>query len=500
MVSRLLSIAILLHLTLIAANAHALERAERPVARSAPALVTAQATPASVFVERPKARPSRLILSGTERLARRLATGTAKGLRAAALVDVATGELLEFAGSERPLPTASVTKLVTTAFALDRLGPDYRFTTRILGSGDVINGILQGDLVLAGGGDPSLDTDELAEMIDTLRARGIRGIGGRFLYDASRLPPRRALELGQPPHVAYNPGLSGLNLNFNRVYLEWTAGGGNLSLSARAETYAPPARRMVARLRGGAERPFTYSEANGMAIWDLAPGALRKAGGRWLPVRSPARYAADVFRDVAISKGLILPIAEVGRATEGFRELARHTRRPLRLVCRGMLHFSTNLTAEVVGLTASGAMNENVSATRMTDWAKTRFGVTGVNFADHAGLDDDTRTTAQAMAQIIAGIARDGQSDGIVRRYYAGNNAPPGEIRAKTGTLNFVRGLGGIVTTDRGRKLAFAIFSADLDARARADHRQERVPGAQTFATRAIRLEKAILRDWMARY
>ena len=74
------------------------------------------------------------------------------------------------------------------------------------------------------------------------------------------------------------------------------------------------------------------------------------------------------------------------------------------------------------------------------------------------------------------------------------------EVRAKTGTLNFVRGLSGIIHGRQGKKLAFAIFSADLPARARIDNTVARPPGTKTFNKRAVGLEQALLAEWIRRF
>ena len=78
--------------------------------------------------------------------------------------------------------------------------------------------------------------------------------------------------------------------------------------------------------------------------------------------------------------------------------------------------------------------------------------------------------------------------------------APGVEVRAKTGSLNFVRGLSGRIEGTNGRVLAFAIFSRDAQKRALANHSLERPPGAKTFSRQAHRIEQAILRRWIGQY
>ena len=118
------------------------------------------------------------------------------------LVDLDTGEVLDQSNADRGFAPASVAKLPTAAFALDALGPDHRFTTEIVGTGPVVNGRLQGDLILKGGGDPELDTDALMPMVTRLREQGITGIDGRFGVDATALPQIAEIE---PPGKRKRP-------------------------------------------------------------------------------------------------------------------------------------------------------------------------------------------------------------------------------------------------------------------------------------------------------
>ena len=88
------------------------------------------------------------------------------------------------------LAPASVTKAVTALYALDTLGRGHRFATRLLAAGPVEDGVLRGDLVLAGGGDPTLDTDALADMAAGLKRAGVREVTGAFRVWGGAVPYR----------------------------------------------------------------------------------------------------------------------------------------------------------------------------------------------------------------------------------------------------------------------------------------------------------------------
>jgi D-alanyl-D-alanine carboxypeptidase/D-alanyl-D-alanine-endopeptidase (penicillin-binding protein 4) len=142
------------------------------------------------------------------------------------VVDRATGAVLEAQGADLSLPPASVAKSVTALYALDRLGPNFRYRTRVLATGPVVGGIVQGDLVLVGAGDPTLQTDQLGDLAAALAAAGIKGITGRYLTWEAALPRIDRIDADQPVQVGYNPAIGGLNLNFNRVHFEWKRASG----------------------------------------------------------------------------------------------------------------------------------------------------------------------------------------------------------------------------------------------------------------------------------
>ena len=101
--------------------------------------------------QRPKRRPEKPADKAAAPLIE--AARLAPGVVAFAVSDAATGKLLESMNAEQPLPPASVCKAITALYALEKLGPLHRFTTRILRTGVISNGRLDGDLILAGGGD-----------------------------------------------------------------------------------------------------------------------------------------------------------------------------------------------------------------------------------------------------------------------------------------------------------------------------------------------------------
>ncbi len=423
-----------------------------------------------------------------------------------ALVDVATGQVVEGFQQDKLLPPASVTKLFTALYALDVLGPDFVFETRLVATGPVSNGRLQGDLVLVGSGDPHLDTDQLADMVKTLRDQGIKVIDGRFLVVGTALPPLHEIDIGQPDFVGYNPSISGTNLNFNRVYFEWKHGtkGLDLSLQARADGHSPDVRSVHIKAVDRQGPVFAYASNQAEDYWTVAAPALAQPGGRWLPVRNPEAYVAEVFRAVAAQYGLDIPVGEIAGRAPGGTIIASHRSIPLTKLVRSMLLFSTNLTAEVLGLTATQALGVRVrslkeSGATMSEWARRHLALQRGVFINHSGLSDKCLVSAEEMAKALAVSGAYGALKGLMK--VTGVEGSRAVIQAKTGTLNFCKALAGYIDSPSGRRLAFAIFSTNLTKRADFyGDEDERPAGSKTFSGKARQLELAMLKRWVEVY
>ncbi|KNG94196.1 D-alanyl-D-alanine carboxypeptidase/D-alanyl-D-alanine endopeptidase [Pseudaestuariivita atlantica] len=430
------------------------------------------------------------------------------------VADARTGQIREAVNADLSLPPASVMKALTGLYALDVLGPSHTFRTRLLATGPVAGGIVQGDLVLAGGGDPTLDTDALAALAAALKAAGVTGVTGAFRVWDGALPRLDRIDGSQPEHVGYNPALSGLNLNFNRVHFEWRRTGGSyrVTMDARSETLRPDV-SMAKMVIADRDIPvYTYRNGGAFDSWSVARGALGNGGARWLPVRKPALYAGDVFRTVALGQGITLPSPVLATREPGGRQLAAHASPPVTEIVRDMLKFSTNLTAEVLGLAATarrtGRMPATLraSASEMRRWAAAKYALTDATLVDHSGLGDASRLSATAMTEVlmrarptgIGPLMRKIQMRGPDRKVIKGH---PVKVRAKTGTLNFVSALAGYATAADGTPLVFTIFAADTRARAAiAKSDRESPPGARRYNRNAKALQQKLLQRWGAVY
>ncbi|WP_163847121.1 D-alanyl-D-alanine carboxypeptidase/D-alanyl-D-alanine-endopeptidase [Pseudooceanicola aestuarii] len=459
---------------------------------------------------RPVARPAALGQTPVPSAEELIADARLTGRTAFVVADPETGQVLESRDSRIGLPVASVAKTLTAIYALDTLGGDFRFRTRLIATGPVAEGRLKGDLVLAGSGDPTLDTDGLATLAANLKAAGIHEVTGRFLYWGGALPEERDIDPSQPEYVGYNPGVSGLNLNYNRVHFQWVRDKDtwNVSMDARTAKYRPDVR--IARMRVVQRQGpvYTYADAEGTDDWTVASSALGKGGSRWLPVRRPAAYTAEVFQTLARSHGIVLKAPKPVSALPRGAVLTSLNSAPLTEIVQLMLKYSNNLVAESIGMAASMARGAGVtsitgSARRMNRWGRETLGLAAPAQVDHSGLGDKSRLRMDDLAGLLAtprarDLLRPLLKDYVLRSAdYRPDPNHPIKVEAKTGTLNFVSGLAGYMRTEDGRDLAFAVVSADVDRRATLTRAErDRPEGGRAWAGRARRLQQALIERW----
>jgi D-alanyl-D-alanine carboxypeptidase/D-alanyl-D-alanine-endopeptidase (penicillin-binding protein 4) len=397
------------------------------------------------------------------------------------------GDELYARNADLALTPASNQKLLVAAAALDRLGPDHRFTTRVLAIGSRRGSVLQGDLVLQGGGDPTLTTDGLSALAGAVVARGIRRITGRVrgddsVFDRERLGIGWAWDdLGSED----GPPISGLTLNENGTIV-------------RVQPGARPGLRPLVRLIPAAARLEIRNRARTAPAGERGSLEIGRPLGRdtvivsgGVPLQSPPRdvlvtveepalYAAAVFTAVLRERGVRVAGPPVLLGTPGAAVLLGEQRSPpLAEIVRRMDKPSDNLYAETLlkaigvpegGLlagTGAGGAGEAVLRRFLA-----RIGWPGPLpvVADGSGLSRFNLVSARCLTQLLAAMdhhpAREpffaslpiAGVDGTLRRRMLGT-AAAGTVHAKTGSLTHVTALSGIVTTRDGERLAFSILT-----------------------------------------
>lgn len=407
------------------------------------------------------------------------------GETASLVIDAESGQVLSAHAADRPLTPASTLKLLTAFAALDRLGPDHRFTTDLLVQGAIEADRLHGDLVLRGSGEPLLDLDHLLALALALRRAGIGRVLGRFLYDETAFPVVPQLSAEEPDWAAYNAGVGPLGVAFDRVQLFVRAGRAFTVPEIAAELRLVPAEEV------GPEGIRRMVDAFGRTQgWLIGEGTTAPPE---LPVAEPGRHAARLFRHFAATFGIDLPPPEAGRALAAARLLARHEGATVRELVRAMLHYSNNQVAERLGLaTAAALLNQppvdrrQAAQVLFAHLALTvpGFSARGAVVLDHCGLDAGNRLSAAQLAAVLReGLRRfdlpsllplSGWSGTLQRRFLT--PAAALAVAAKSGSLDYASALAGYLLRASKRPQIFVLLADD--ASARATHRAMRPPSA----------------------
>ena len=430
------------------------------------------------------------------------------------------GRQLAAHNAGRAFIPASVAKLPTAVAALELLGADSRFETRMQATAVPRGGRLDGDLWLVGAGDPLLGADGLVHLCRDLSAAGVGRVTGRFLYDASLYQERPAIRDDQPMTAGYNPGVSALSVNFNRLRVRWGTGAPS---DPRAWTLprVPSVDLSLNRRQPEGRESGNWLPAGGdPGRWQLSTGA-RGYGQDWLPLKNPAEVAAEAALQACQRLGVELPAPQPGTAPEGARTLAEHPSPPMHEVVRAMLRYSNNLVAELTGLSAGRRLTGqriglSQSAIAVSQWYETTLPETDwarFDPGNHSGLNANARMTPDQLAAILrfaydARYGRDGRTlvellptvgldGGLARRLQTPDSSFA--VFAKTGTMNFVSGLAGYLPTQGGRARMFAIFVNDKPLRRAYDANPSggawgRQAGG--WRSRAKQLEAALVRLW----
>jgi D-alanyl-D-alanine carboxypeptidase/D-alanyl-D-alanine-endopeptidase (penicillin-binding protein 4) len=381
--------------------------------------------------------------------------------------------------AEQSMNPASTMKLLTTYAALDILGPAYTWKTEAWIDGELKDGVLQGNLVLKGYGDPKFTIEQFWLWLAELRARGLREIRGDLVLDRSyfELPPHDPAAFDNDPVRAYNVGPDALLLNFNTLRLRYLPDGDRMNVITE-----PPLDGI--RL----DNRLTPQPARGCDGWDdgvvvqpggdsvvLQGGYPGECGEREhnLSVMPHTRYIEAVFRALWKELGGTLH----GKQREGIASAkaqlySTHRSEPLSSVIRDINKFSNNVMARQLFLTlgANGSASIERSTQAVSDWLSMRqLDFPELVLENGAGLSRKERISAAHLAQLLQHAAAHPLSaelqsslpilgvDGSMKKRMKESRAAS-HAHLKTGTLEGVKTIAGYVRTqDREWVVVFFI-------------------------------------------
>ncbi|WP_346766196.1 D-alanyl-D-alanine carboxypeptidase/D-alanyl-D-alanine-endopeptidase [Streptomyces sp. A0592] len=348
-------------------------------------------------------------------------------LRTASVVDTATGQVLYASGARDAMTPASTVKIATAAAVLAALGPEHRIRTT------VVPGAAPGQVVLVGGGDPSL----------TAKKKSPAGSGGSLVALAA--DAAQALK---------------------------AAGTDTVTLGYDDSLYSGPVRHPIGVNPNIA--PVTALAADEGRPDDSTSGPVDRAD-------DPARAAARAFRTLLTERGIkVTGEPARAKAAADAQPLAVTQSTPVAGLVERMLTNSDNDIAEALarqtalasGQPASFEGAEKAVASRL---AGLGIDMTGSRFADGSGLNRADKVSAGLLTGLLAKAADPRHPElrpvltglpvagftGTLRARNAGTSPAAGLVRAKTGTLTGVNSLSGTVVDPTGRLLAFAFLTAN---------------------------------------
>jgi D-alanyl-D-alanine carboxypeptidase/D-alanyl-D-alanine-endopeptidase (penicillin-binding protein 4) len=352
-------------------------------------------------------------------LTARLATVSTKGIgRVGVVVTTVDGQVLAARSANTPLTPASTIKVLTTMAAVDLLGPDRTFATRVVDDGD-------GRIVLVGGGDPLLTDTASTSSYKPASLQALARATVASLKAAGRTSVRLRYDAGLFSGPTFSPA-------WKQKWLGWEAR---------------------------------------VAALEINSGKL--AGGR--AASNPPRTAATAFAKRLRAAGIRVTSVLSGRAAATGTELARVTSTSVSRIVHRTLRISDNVAAETLSRHAAIAGGRDASfsgaSANLRAWL-TAHGLwaSGQRVLDGSGLAPANRLTPAVLAgairlalaeerfaPVIGGLPVAGESGTLTHRFddpseQAGRHV----VHAKTGTLSGLAGLAGFVTTADGALLVFA--------------------------------------------
>lgn len=406
--------------------------------------------------------------------------------------DAMTGEIIFSHDDDRNLASASVMKLYPTSVALSLLGPDYRYSTVVYLAGQFNKrrGILEGDVIIKGGGDPALGSeyfsenygDVTAQWAAALSAAGVKRVKGRVaagesIYDLNPAPSGWAWgDLGQ----YYGAGVYNINFNDNkyRIFITGQSEGlpalidsveeygrnihltNYLASSGRSDNgyvfNAPYSNNAWITGSVPADSSFALKASipdPPMALVRKLYSSMRAAGIRIDQEASSERAAPDSRNSTMVCTTLSPTLAEIVKVTnhESVNMYAEALRKHLGYVILGDGSFRAGSMVisnfldsigcepyEAVMLDGSGlSANNNISAL-MT-----------VRLLVHM-------YNSSCSVPFVASLP-EGAVSGTMKNYFR-DEMFKGRVVAKTGTINSAKSFAGYITTNSGRRVAFTMF------------------------------------------
>src|SRR5438552_3520227 len=432
------------------------------------------------------------------------ATPTNKGEWGLLIVDAESGETLYELNADKYFVPASNMKLFTTALALAKLGPEYRFHTTVETRGAISSeGVLGGDLTLVGRGDPNLSNRKfpyelkeefdglpekaLLELADAVAAKGVKEISGDVIGDDTYFPRERYPNGWEIDDMVweYGAAISAIVVDDNTVALTLTPGEQAGNPVQAAVTPATPdfmVQNDVSTSAADVKSDLTLTREPGSHLVVVKGTLPAKSAPRKLvlAIEEPAQHAAAIVKRLLEERGV--RVVGVARARHNHAEpvgdpvvLAEHVSVPLGDALKLVNKISQNLHTEMLLRTVarqSGvwATPDDLMKVPADFYAAAGIEPGDVIQTDASGLSRHDLVTPRAIVTLLTFA----QKQSWFGPYYASlpvagidgtledrmkNTPAAGRIHAQTGSGENARTLSGFAETPGGRRLIFSFLS-----------------------------------------
>ncbi len=379
--------------------------------------------------------------------------------------------------AQQSFQPASIMKLVTSEAALAMLGPDFRWITRVHASGQLSGDVLDGDLIIEGGGDPRFAHEDLGRLLRALRQLGLREIRGDLVLDRSlfNIGAQDPGAFDGQPSRAYNALPDALLLDAKAITLRFKPEGDRVQIFSE-----PPLAGFSIRAPAPGTEPCGRLRDQLQPVWGerslIFAGAYPVACGErelafHLHVLNAEQYVEAVFRVLWQEQGGSLAgRVREGRVPAGSRELLAWPSRPLAQVLADINKQSNNVMARnlmlsLVAQRGGEPATPEAAAARVLSWmSDSGLSTQGVVIENGSGLSRQERLPAATLAallqrawqqptmpELLSSLAIIGVDGTMARRY--GNSPLRGRAHIKTGSLAGVASIAGYVQARSGRRL-----------------------------------------------
>ncbi|MBM7646404.1 PBP4 family serine-type D-alanyl-D-alanine carboxypeptidase [Scopulibacillus daqui] len=412
-------------------------------------------------------------------------------IKGAMVYSTKRGKMLYENNAQGLLTPGSNTKLLTASAALTKLGPDYRFRTNIYTAGKIHNGLLNGDLIIKGYGDPTisvkgslnpLNGPTLERMASDIKKSGIHRIKGNILVDTSAFTdeiyaPGWTWDNESKP---FEPQISALSVNQGTVRFDYSPGkkpgmpirlkqipaAGYVSVINKAVTGKKNSKSNLKIQRGRGK--------NIIRITGSLP-ANDNGGHTSVTVEKPYLYTGYLLRDQLKEKGVRLlsdTQIKAGKVHDGIKLLKTYHSPPLSHIISYMNHYNNDFCAEMILKTLGlekdkkGTFENGIDAVH--DHLKNLGILSPFDMMDGSGLSGYNQVSAEQLVSLLAAQTHQSTFEsfyrslpeagekGLLHNWMRGTSAEH-RLRGITGSMPMQRALSGYVKTPDGDLLAYSI-------------------------------------------